>query len=169
MKQIEQHARLGWQGQPYYWVTSSEAGNSQSPLGMWSCSHNVLRFWTSCSKCRRVGCLRLSGARDTKCYFIESTEGCRPTQEMHGRGSMTRTADFTHLPVVPFQVAAQLYQLAGDNSKAAELYLKAGYVDEASAIMGREQHPELLLPLAQALEGALPLQSLNTSKRVYDW
>ena len=86
---------------------------------------------------------------------------------MHGRGSTTRTANLTHLPVVPFQVAAQLYQLAGDNSKAAELYLKAGCVDEACAIMGQEQHPELLLSLAQALEGALPLQSLNTSHRVF--
>ena len=57
------------------------------------------------------------------------------------------------------QAAAELYEMAGENVKAAPLYFKAGLVDQASAIMAQQKHPELQLPFAQALEGVLPSAS----------
>lgn len=57
------------------------------------------------------------------------------------------------------QAAAQLYEMAGEGEMAAALYLKAGLVDQASAIMAQQQHKELQLPFAQALEGVSPSAS----------
>lgn len=51
------------------------------------------------------------------------------------------------------QAAAALYTLVGERGKAAALFLQAGCIDEARAIIDEGQHPDLQLPLAEALEG----------------